>query len=243
MKTGEIVDVEAPLWRRIELTLLAEINQGVWARDAQMPSEFVLAERFGVNRHTVRRAMSALVQGGAIRIEKGRGSFVQDQRIHYDVGTRTRVDENLKKQQRGHSGTLLAEFQMPASPEIAKRLSVAIGTPLIVLDTFNESDGMPISLVRTHLPAIRFEHFAEAYRDSGNSMTAAFEHCGVKDFSRKSTDITARMPNNTEATRLKISDGTPVVISETIDVDASLQPIKYGVAVFPSDRVYISITN
>lgn len=243
MQSGTIVDVEAPLWRRIELTLMAEINEGVWTRGSQMPSEFVLADRFGVNRHTVRRAMSALVQRGAIRIEKGRGSFVQDQRIHYEVGNRTRVDENLKKQHRGHSGTLLADFQMPASAEIAKRLSLNVGARLVVLDTLNESDGVPLSVVRTYLPADRFEHFVEAYKESGNSMTAAFERCGVSDFSRKSTEITAKMPDNAEAARLKMPENIPVVMSETVDVDADQRPIKYGIAVFPSDRVYISIAN
>jgi GntR family phosphonate transport system transcriptional regulator len=243
MQVGTIVDVEAPLWRRIELTLLAEINQGVWGVGSQMPSEFVLAERFGVNRHTVRRAMAALVQRGAIRIEKGRGSFVQDLRIHYEVGSRTRVDENLKKLHRGHSGTLLAEFGMPASPEIAKRLELKVGTPLIVLDTLNESDSIPISLVRTYLPADRFENFARAYNESGHSMTVAFERCGVTNFSRKLTDITARMPEKTEAMRLKMPENIPVVISETVDIDADRKPIKYGIAVFPSDRVYISFAH
>ena len=35
-----------------------------------------LAERYGVNRHTVRSAISALVQEGVLRAEQGRGTFV-----------------------------------------------------------------------------------------------------------------------------------------------------------------------
>ncbi len=243
MLAGNIVDVEAPLWRRIELTLLAEIKQGMWARGAQLPSEPVLADRFGVNRHTVRRAMAALVQSGIVRIEKGRGSFVHDHRILYEIGSRTRVDENLKRQHRGHSGVLLADFQMPAPADIAKRLEVEVGSLLVVLDTLNETDGMPLSLVRTYLPADRFQNFVQAYKEHGQSMTSAFEHCGVVDFSRKSTDISARMPDNLEATRLKMPENIPVVISETVDIDGDKRAIKYGLALFPSDRVYISLTN
>jgi DNA-binding GntR family transcriptional regulator len=51
------------------------------------------------------------------------------------------------------------------------------------------------------------------------------------------------MPDNAEAARLKMPENIPVVISETVDVDADQRPIKYGIAVFPSDRVYISIAN
>lgn len=240
MLTGTVVDADAPLWRRIELTLVAEINQGVWARGSRLPSESVLAQRFGVNRHTVRRATAALAQNGIIRIEQGRGSFVQDHRVHYEVGHRTRVEETLRRQHRGHSGALLGDFRMPAPATIAERLSVRAGTPLVVLDTLNESDGMPLSLVRTYLPADRFEPFVRAYRETGNS-TAAFERCGVTDFSRKFTDITARMPDRSEAVRLKMPENVPVMVSETVDVDADDRVIKYGVAVFPGDRVCISV--
>ena len=102
----QIDDFEAtgPLWQRIERTLLSEIGTSAFAPGSQLPNELELAKRFAVNRHTVRRAMAALAQRGAIRIEQGRGSFVQDNLIHYAVGAKTRVEENLTRQHRGFSG-------------------------------------------------------------------------------------------------------------------------------------------
>lgn len=232
---------DAPVWRQIERTLQGEINDGVWTHGSQLPNETVLAQRFGVNRHTVRRAMAALVQSGAVRIERGRGSFVQEKAILYDVGTRTRVDENLTRQHRGHTGRCLASFRMPASTEIAAALAVAVGEPLVVMDTLNESDGVPISLVRTYLPAARFADFPQAYEDTGHSMAAAFAKCGVPDFFRRSTLISARMPTKSECAHLMMAQNVPVIVSETTDVDTGKVPIKFGVALFPSTRVSINV--
>lgn len=63
------------LWRQIELRLTDEIRAGTWTEGKQLPTEAVLATRFNVNRHTLRRAMGALEAAGVVRIEQGRGTF------------------------------------------------------------------------------------------------------------------------------------------------------------------------
>ena len=51
-----------PLWTAIRDTLLKEIAQGHYAPGARLPTEAHLSERFGVNRHTVRRALAQLAE-------------------------------------------------------------------------------------------------------------------------------------------------------------------------------------
>lgn len=232
-----------PLWSAIEQTLLAEIKDGVWGGGAQLPSETELAKRFGVNRHTARRAMSELANQGIVRIEHGRGSFVQEGLIHYAVSSKTRVEENLASQRRGHSGRLLSDFTMPAAREVAAELGIPVGETVVVMDTLNESDGVPVSLVRTYLRASDFADFPRAYEAARNSMTGAFAACGVSDFSRHSTEISARMPTAEEAAQLKQPSVQPVLVSATVDVDATGRRIKYGIARFPATRVSISVNS
>ena len=47
-------------WRQIADTLQADIAGGALGPGAQLPTEARLAARFGVNRHTVRRALEEL---------------------------------------------------------------------------------------------------------------------------------------------------------------------------------------
>src|SRR5580704_3210773 len=88
------------LWRQIEERLQAEIAGGAVMPGARLPTEHDLAARFQVNRHTVRRALAGLVQRGLVRVEQGRGAFVQEDVIDYALGKRTRFTENILRHRR-----------------------------------------------------------------------------------------------------------------------------------------------
>jgi DNA-binding GntR family transcriptional regulator len=56
--------------------LAADIAAGRHAPGERLPSEAQLAQRFGVNRHTVRRALAALAEDGLVQARRGAGVFV-----------------------------------------------------------------------------------------------------------------------------------------------------------------------
>jgi len=79
------------LWRQIADKILQGIATGDFAENSALPPEIALAERYGVNRHTVRSAIAALVQEGVLKAEQGRGTFVlMRKRLSYPIGARTR---------------------------------------------------------------------------------------------------------------------------------------------------------
>src|SRR5919107_523901 len=61
-------------WRRVADDIRSHIGDGIISD--VLPSELELAARYGVNRHTVRRAIAALTADGLLRVERGRGTFV-----------------------------------------------------------------------------------------------------------------------------------------------------------------------
>ena len=52
------------LWRQIADQIRQAISAGTLGADGKLPPEMVLSDRFGVNRHTLRSAIAALVQEG-----------------------------------------------------------------------------------------------------------------------------------------------------------------------------------
>ena len=74
------------VWHQIEQQLAGEIAAGQPAPGAQLPNELEIARRFGVHRHTARRAVAALVGRGLVRIARGQGTFVEDSGIDYVIG-------------------------------------------------------------------------------------------------------------------------------------------------------------
>src|SRR3546814_14818163 len=110
------------LWRQIAETLEKDIREQVYEPGQRLPTEAELAERFSVNRHTVRRGIAFLEQEGVLRVEQGRGTFVQERMVDYRLGKRTRFTENIQKQSRIPSGELVRAMVLPADANVAKHL-------------------------------------------------------------------------------------------------------------------------
>src|SRR5690606_21594723 len=121
-------------------------GSGTFGADDRLPSEMVLAARFGVNRHTVRAAIASLEQEGVLRVEQGRGTFIETRkRLSYPIGMRTRFSTGLEGQARAVRGTLLRHAREAADASSAEALGIAAGSPVIRLETLNEADAFPIA--------------------------------------------------------------------------------------------------
>jgi len=230
------------LWRQIEQTLLQEISAGVLRPGDKLPTEQELSARFEVNRHTVRRAVAALVQRGIVSVTQGRGSFVQEEIIDYPIGKRTRFSENLKRQNRSPGGSLIRSEQRPATALVAKNLEISPGTPVLLLELLSNADGVPISKSQHFFPWDRFAAMAEGYEET-HSITKALARCGVADYTRKQTNITARLPSSEEARLLRQTPGRPILHVESVNLDESGVPIQFSIVSFAGDRVQMVVEN
>ena len=64
------------LWQQVYDDLMSEIRSGTLAADDRLPSEFELAEQYGVSRDVIRRAKEELAGEGWLIVLQGRGTFV-----------------------------------------------------------------------------------------------------------------------------------------------------------------------
>jgi DNA-binding GntR family transcriptional regulator len=64
------------LWHQVYTDLLSDIRSGVLAVDDRLPSEFEMAEQYGVSRDVIRRAKEELSGEGWLIVLQGRGTFV-----------------------------------------------------------------------------------------------------------------------------------------------------------------------
>ncbi len=228
------------LWRQIEEILRSEMTAGVLPQGSRMPTEQALVDRFGVNRHTIRRALASLQEHGLIRIEQGRGTFVHDNVIDYALGRRTRFSENLTRQSRTPGSTFLRGVEVPADATVAAALEVPPGEPTIVVDSVGEADGQRLLISSRYYPKTRAEGIIEAFRET-RSITAALRRLGIQEYFRKVTRITARMPSAEDARYLHLPKTRPVLVTESISVDAHGRPIEYGLTRFASDRIQLVV--
>ena len=228
------------VWKQIADTLSTEIRDRAFTASGRLPSENELSARFGVNRHTLRQAVAALQLDGLVRIEPGRGTFVQHELLDYVLSRRTRFSENLQRQGLLPSKQLLTARAMPAPERAAHELRLDKGASVLMVEMLDEANDQPVALATAYYPARRFEGLLEML-NGGTCTTDILRHFGVEDYVRAESRITTQMPSDETARLLKQPCTRPVLCVECLDLDMTGQPIKYGETVFSGDRIQLVV--
>ena len=226
------------LWRQIVRKLQTDIASSTLKPGTRLPTEAELSAQFGVNRHTVRRALEELSRDGLVRVEQGRGSFVAEDVLDYTVEPRTRFSEWIRKHNKEPSGIVRQLRELPADQRIAAGLSVRGGSKVVLLERLGLADNRPVSLTRHYFPALRLKGILQALQATP-SITEALKTVGIEDYLRQQTRVTARLPTQTESDLLRTARNRPVLIAENINVDHTGTIVEFAIGCYPTPRVQI----
>ncbi|NTE66247.1 phosphonate metabolism transcriptional regulator PhnF [Agrobacterium tumefaciens] len=231
------------VWQNISDTLVKEIEAGVLEAGGRLPGDVELATRFGVNRHTVRRALSHLQTRGLVRSERGRGTFVVEDAIAYHIGSQTRFEQSLLENMRVPTRQLLSLVTYPAPAAIAEHLKIRAGSPILTVTLLGEANSIPVHYASIHFSVERFANVETVFSriPTGKSMRISLSELmaelGVENFRRKTVRIRCRLPEEEEARHLKMSAQDPVFQLEILNVDDSDTPVFFGVTAYCGSRV------
>lgn len=228
------------LWRQIADELRLDIGRNGMLPGDRLANESVLAERFGVNRHTLRQAVSELAHEGLLRIEHGRGTFVQARAIDYPLKSRTRFSEIVVAAGFEPSHEVLSESLRRASAEEADQLKIARRAMVATAELLGKANGTAIVVGEHVFPHELLPGILELLQKT-QSISAAFASLGHKDYRRATTRVTAELPTAELARRLEIASSRPVLKTETIDVSALGQPLQLGRTYFAGDLARLVI--
>ncbi len=231
-----------PLYLQIADELRRNIEEAVFKVGDRLPTETELSERFGVNRHTLRRAMEVLRQEGIVGVERGRGTFVMATPIAVPIGKRVRFNEALKAQSLEPNWQVLRIVKLQADAKLSHRLEIAVGSPVILFERLSSVEDIPISVSSSHFPGGRLPGLVkhcETYR----SISQMLQNEYGCDHIRRSTRLSARLAQTDDARLLKMPANGPVLQSESINIDQNGVVIEYGVTRFRGDRMELVLEN
>ncbi|MDU8943612.1 phosphonate metabolism transcriptional regulator PhnF [Ovoidimarina sediminis] len=229
-----------PIWQAIAQALTSDIAEGRYGPGDKLPTEAALAARFGVNRHTVRHALSGLVEKGLVRTRRGSGAFVIDTPTDYPIGARVRFHENVIAAGRRPEKRLLDLERRGATRGEARALHSAPGDPVCAYHGLSLADGVPIAVFESVFPLDRLPGI-DARLNETSSVTEALARIGVADFTRVSTRLTAVRADAAQALHLRIAEGDPLLRTTGLNVDADGVPVEYGRTWFAGDRVTLTM--
>ncbi len=216
------------LWRQIAQHLRNDIEGGTLSSGTKLPTEPELAKRFGVNRHTVRRAVSVLQDDGLVSVEQGRGTFVREWADSHSLANRGKLMRAPEQDAADHGETLRLSH-IAADTHVASALRLRPGEEVIQLDLVSVVDNRPVSLSSHYIPAKRFKGFEKAFKRT-HSVEEALKKCGVKGLSHGRTKVSASLPSAAEAKILRLPKGQPLVVAENVVVDLKGIPVDFTVA-------------
>jgi GntR family transcriptional regulator len=239
-------------YEEIAADLRDAILRGTYNEGAQLPGENAIMKTYGVARATARDALAVLRHEGLAIARPGAGVFVAPRhRIVRDSTTRysrTRATSTSpfrsdaeRAGQRGnweHSSRKIA-----ANPEIARRLSVSSGEPVMETTYRYFSDERPIQLSQSWEPLAITGGTAVEYPEDG----AAVGVIARMDLIGRHVDnvierVTARAARPTEITQLDLPRRGAYVLVIDRTHYANNHPVETCDIVFPGDRYELTYT-
>lgn len=202
-----------------------------------LPSEQALAERFAVNRHTIRHAVDELVAAGLLERRHGKGTYVLDAPIDYAMG-HTRFTETLEALGKTTQARVLRRLVIPARGGVAQRLALAENDMVIWLETLRVVEDRPFCVISHFLPQRGCEAVYENYA-GGSLHEFLARRLGIA-VRRTDSVISARLPQGDDARLLAMPQTQPVLRVKSVNVDvATGAPVEYSLTRFRADRVQL----
>ena len=229
-----------PIWKAIADALRSDLAEGRYAPGDKLPTEAALADRFGVNRHTVRHALSKLVEENLVRTRRGAGAFVAAVPTDYPIGNRVRFHENVLAAGRRPEKRVLDVECRTATQGEATALDLPPGSPVCAYHGLSLADGQPIAVFESIFPLARLPGIDAALTET-SSVTAALQTVGISDYTRLSTRLTAMRADATQALHLQIQEGDPILRSTGVNADLAGTPVEFGRTFFAGDKVTLTL--
>lgn len=230
------------VWKTIAEIIRADIADGIYKPSKKLPTEAEFVERFKVNRHTVRHALSSLSEDGIVYSKQGSGVFVSTSPAKYEIGKRVRFHQYIDGE--GHKAkkqTLHFQTRV-ATKEEAKALRIKTNELVHIHEAIAFINDEPAAHSISAYPASKLPNLLNKLVET-NSVTAAMKSCGIKDYYRMETRLTAVLSNATTALHLNLKSGAPLLRSLALNCDPDGSIIEYGRTWFSGNNIELVINN
>ena len=214
------------LYSRIREELRERIDSGAWQPHDRLPSESELMKRYAVSRITVRQALGDLEKERLIFKVPGKGSFVAPPRPFQELGRLQGFAEAMGALGHDTYNRVLSVRELPASREVAERLRLPAGEPVVEIRRVRCLERQPVSLDLTWLP--RRLGLRVAREDlSTRDIFGILESDCATPLGHADLVIDAVLAGAEQAALLGIAPGAPVLHIERLTHGRDGAPLDY----------------
>jgi DNA-binding GntR family transcriptional regulator len=214
-----------PAYIQLVNMLRHAIASGEYHAGDQLPTEAELCAAYDVSPMTVRRAISMLLDQGAVSTARGRGTFVEPLRLATATFDLSEFHDLLDDEQ--VTVRILEARVLPAGARAATSLAIAVGTRIISIRRLLERAGEPLFYHRESLlydptrPTVEAELGVTSLRDMFEGSPGA----GPK---KGELIIHASVLTADEAHHVRAPVGAAALVLEHLFYDYDDKPMSWG---------------
>jgi GntR family transcriptional regulator len=224
-----------PLYLQIAEGLLDRIESGELVPGDRLPPERELAEMLGVNRMTLRRALSMLDSQGLITRRQGDGTYVAEPKIEREAAQLVPFTKGMQRRGYTPSAEVVLFERRPSEAAIANELNIPVTADIYYIHRLRSVNKEPLLLERFALPAERLPEL-ERYDLASRSLYEVMEtEYGIL-VSRARQSLEPVVATEYEAELLGVRAGAPLMLERRLTYDQDEREVEYGRDLYRGDR-------
>lgn len=224
--------------RRLRDALRLEVIEGSDSGEV-LPSESDLAERYGATRNTVREALGLMRSEGLVDRRPRTGTTVVGQKATAGTDRLLALSEYVKTGDGTITNEVLAARTGPANPTVARKLGLATGDEVVLIERRRMVEGRPLSIDTTFVPHALGGPLLDADLAGTDLLHLMERDLGV-ELMAASTSIEALPADPDAAALLAIPVGTPLLASSRLILRAGSIPAAMEFVRYRHDRIVLS---
>lgn len=233
------LDIESkiPKYLQIRKWLLSMINRGKIAVGDRIPTEEDLAQKFGVNRMTVRQALDELVLEHMIVRKRGEGSTLisaQPKSYIYELENITSFNDDMENHGIKPIHEVVSREIVTPVPHICEILELDAGEQAVLIVSVKRVAGEAVLIEKSYLSAREFGTLADM------EISGPFYQMLVREFGitlHHSTQIfSAVIPGEEELRIFQMEGPEPCMMLESTVYDPTDIPIEVLFSYYRGDR-------
>lgn len=234
------INIGDPLYARTASAIRQMIADGGLPAGHKIDSESILADKLGVSRVTLRRAVELLVDDHLLVRRQGVGTFVASARLTYPMLGLHSTREDLRAHGVDTEAQIVHSIFRKPSVDERFRLSLSPGERVYRFTRRDLVNNKPISIAQCVLPnrvarkidinlLNRFSTYELIERELGMRLTRAHQL------------MRADSAPLYVAQLLDVTVDSPIFVLDRITYDEFDAPVEWGVVSYPHDRVEYSV--
>jgi DNA-binding GntR family transcriptional regulator len=227
-----------PLYFQVAGRLEQLIESGQLPGGGRLENEVELADRLGVSRPTVRRAIQYLVERGVLVRKRGIGTQIVHPKVRRPVELSSLYDDLAKSGKEPTTKIRSLEVR-PAPDHVADALGVPEGTEVTWMERLRFAGGEPLALMHNAVPV-------DVLRPRHDDLEARglYELLRAAGYVPRMADqvVGARAATAAEARLLGDTRGAPVLTMTRTAWDAGGRAVEYGSHIYRASRYSFALT-